>query len=705
MHRLPNLFSLPARFLAVSLALLLIQSAPNPAWSADAIAQSSSATKAANCDGVDCRVNFSFSGATQSWTAPPGSGNFRIEIAGGSGGGERGGSGALIRATLKIKSGQVLELRLGGAGKRGDGVAGGFNGGGSSGSGLSAAGSGGGMSQLFLPVVSPNSILVAGGGGGAGGGSGVPGGAAGIEGQPGGNGRNSTGGGGGQATRGGAAGQGGRVLEEASAGERGQGGIGASILLAAQGGGGGGGYFGGGGGGAGYDGCCHPGSGGGGGSSFADSSHLSDVEITTAPSGAGYAVIRFQLLPSYVSHTWQQLNAVSGELRITFSVPIHAVRLERIAVPSCGDVSATPIGSTPAATWKFKLDSCVGETLRFVLGATSLESQSSSGALILGPESEHKLDLGFSSVGAKLRFQSPSLFKSSTATLLLVSDRQVSGLDSSDFRFSGCGSVGVKSTAAGYEVVLANCVDGQHTLRLSAASLRDSFGNPAPSSELLHLFRVDLLAPQATLKLLDLDKSAGTAEIEFRLSEPVSSPLTQLKNQLSAANCEAAWIEASALRFLGTIQCDSPVTLGVSANSLADSANRMGPAAAVELRLEFSGNRATLENSEAAIPPWIPVGASPSTAPQPPVEVAGPASPAPANLNQAGWFESNQTLLRNFALAVMLLLSLTLLIGALRAARSRNERGAKHSAKNDGAVAVNKYPVFGKPANRLGQGA
>lgn len=636
------------------------------------------------------------------WTAPPNSGNFRIELGGASGGGKRGGAGALIGASLNLNAGAELKFVLGGAGKRGGSSSSGFNGGGSAGRGEEAAGGGGGMSQVFLSSATTNPILVAGGGGGAGGGDRSEGGAAGLAGLAGSNSTYSTGGGGGESSRGGLAGGSSWVFKEATAGQARQGGTGATVLNGAPGGGGGGGYFGGGGGGATAQDCCHPGSGGGGGSSFVDSEYLSDIEVTAAPIGSGFARIHYQLLPAVANHNWSQVDESSGSLRIEFTATLAAVRLDRVSVTGCDRFSAKPTGAIPSKTWTFSLQSCTGPNLLFALNPGSLEARTSADSALFGPTSEHEISIQFTGPAAAPKFQGPNLFMGPTATLLLVAERPLSGLTSSDLEIPGCDLFSIQTVRAGFEIKLRNCSDGKHTLRLAAASIRDSFGNQVPSSDRVHGFRVDLLPPTATLQLLDLNQDSRTAQIELSLSEAVTSPLKQLESQMAEAGCESEWVKHSDLRFIASLSCDSPITLSISSGSLSDAAGRPGPASEVKLAIPFTQTGPLQTSPESAIPPWIPIREPSASAPEIRADALAPAGDEAPNLEALRSITSDPMTLRYFGLGVLTLLALVLGFGALRLVHKRRKAGQSASGKNDGALAVDKYPVFGKPAHRLG---
>lgn len=205
-------------------------------------------------------ITFSFTAATQIWTVPAGVTSVRADLRGAQGGGEYGGFGGGVRATLGVTPGQSLRITVGGRGSRG---AGGFNGGGGSGGfgGTIGAGmGGGGASDIRTSDDLAARVVVAGGGGGGVGGPsfGMGGSAGSIDGEPGENGSGRHGGGGGGTAT--AAGVGGGDFAGGGSGA-----VGGSSGFTA--GAGGGGWFGGGGGGGDSSGGS-PG-GGGAGSSYA----------------------------------------------------------------------------------------------------------------------------------------------------------------------------------------------------------------------------------------------------------------------------------------------------------------------------------------------------------------------------------------------------------------------------------------------------
>lgn len=126
-------------------------------------------------------VNFSYTGADQTWTVPTGIYSITVTVRGASGGNASsatGGAGATVATTIPVIPGDTLRLVVGAKGN--DGVlggttnitcpygAGGIGGRGAGGSAYSA-GAGGGYSGIFKSnsISVANALVVAGGGGGA----------------------------------------------------------------------------------------------------------------------------------------------------------------------------------------------------------------------------------------------------------------------------------------------------------------------------------------------------------------------------------------------------------------------------------------------------------------------------------------------------------------------------------------------------------
>jgi hypothetical protein len=103
----------------------------------------------ANCSqsGGTVTCMWSFTGAEQSFSVPPGINSVQMEAVGAPGGpgaGASGGAGAVASGTLSATGGQTLYIEVGGAGSGQQGAPG-FNGGGV---GRVAAGGGGGSSDV-----------------------------------------------------------------------------------------------------------------------------------------------------------------------------------------------------------------------------------------------------------------------------------------------------------------------------------------------------------------------------------------------------------------------------------------------------------------------------------------------------------------------------------------------------------------------------
>jgi gliding motility-associated-like protein len=214
-------------------------------------------------------TTFNYTGSPQTWTVPPCVSSITVTVAGADGGGNLGGNGAVVTATIPVTPGQVITVNVGASGNSiNGGYGGGGNGFASTDGNVNYNSSGGGGASTVSVGGTP--VIIAAGGGGAGGGSGIVAGGAGgcatgIAGS------NTFGFGGAPGTQV-AGGVGGTpwagTPPGGSNGSLGQGGNG-GLWQTASGGGGGGGYYGGGGGG--NDGCCtgaNGGGGGGGGSSL-----------------------------------------------------------------------------------------------------------------------------------------------------------------------------------------------------------------------------------------------------------------------------------------------------------------------------------------------------------------------------------------------------------------------------------------------------
>ncbi len=252
-------------------------------------------------------VTFNYTGAMQTWTVPPCVTSINVIVAGAKGGGNTGGNGARISATLNVTPGQVLNIYAGGQGGCGN-SSGGWNGGGTgwasspANSAYNSCGGGGASDIRIGGTALANRVIVAGGGGGKSGGSGnVAGGAANCNNGAAGTSTFGAGGGGGTQTSGGTAGAPwAGTPPGGSSGTLGIGGQG-GFWQTASGGGGGGGYYGGGGGG--NDGCCTGANGGGGGGAGSSLVPAGGTCLAANNTGNGYVTITYVVGPGTATAT------------------------------------------------------------------------------------------------------------------------------------------------------------------------------------------------------------------------------------------------------------------------------------------------------------------------------------------------------------------------------------------------------------------
>jgi hypothetical protein len=287
--RWPKLLAI-VLFLTLGLALMLAQQVRAKAAVAEPV-----------CVANTCTLIFDFRPEPYVWVAPPGAVNLRFELYGGQGGqGARtlglGGFGGKVAGEF-IGVPEKLVIYVGGAGLRGSGADGGFNGGGAAGVGHGDEGSGGGATDLRSSDSLEGRLVVAGAGGGTGGFNWDEAGLGGSGGHRaasrGGAGQAGAGAGGNQESGGDAGRSNGGSM--GTPGEFGSGGKGGSSIFAG-GGGGGGGYHGGGGGGADVDSNGKNGGGGGGGSSFANPDWTQNVQHELGVhAGPGRAILTYEL--------------------------------------------------------------------------------------------------------------------------------------------------------------------------------------------------------------------------------------------------------------------------------------------------------------------------------------------------------------------------------------------------------------------------
>jgi hypothetical protein len=272
---------------------------------------------------------FNYTGQMQTWVVPPCVTQINVVAAGAKGGGNVGGNGTRITATINVTPGQTLNIYVGGMGTCGSN-SGGWNGGGTGHASTpvnatyNSCGGGGATDIRIGGTALANRVIVAGGGGGKGGGSNTntPGGTANCN--NGGAGGNTFGAGGGGGTQfsggaGGAPWAG--TPPGGSPGTLGNG-AGGGFWQTASGGGGGGGYYGGGGGG--NDGCCTGSNGGGGGGAGSSLVPAGGTCLAGNNNNHGYLTITWTAVNLVVNPTFTNVtcfNQCNGTANANISGP------------------------------------------------------------------------------------------------------------------------------------------------------------------------------------------------------------------------------------------------------------------------------------------------------------------------------------------------------------------------------------------------
>jgi gliding motility-associated-like protein len=312
---------------------------------------------------------YQYTGAVQQWTVPSGVDTLRIKMWGAAGGGgadpvnNAGGGGGFSELVVPVIPGQVLDITVGGGGKRAVGGVGGIGGwpsGGNGGAGNRPDGGGaggGGRSEVAIAGITYG--IAGGGGGGANNRSGGGGGGAVAEFTSANNTFNVNGFGGNQISGGAASSN--TICPHPVFGTSGsslQGGTGATDLGGVindrtAGGGGGDGYFGGGGGGS-HDGCFGVGSTGGGGSGYICTScvGLTGTMITAGFFGAA-ANASDPVLASYPGIAEGVNNQNGGDGLVYICFDNCTSTSSTISATSCGSYTS-PSGNIYTSTGIYK---------------------------------------------------------------------------------------------------------------------------------------------------------------------------------------------------------------------------------------------------------------------------------------------------------------------------------------------------------------
>ena len=458
------------------------------------------------CEGDLCEVTFNYSGEIVAWQVPAGVRQINFELAGASGG--RGGQGGKVTGSLTDLPG-TLHFAVGGIGKIGSQVAGGFNGGGIAGGFRTNEGSGGGASDIRFGLELSDRVVVAGGGGGGGGFSGAPGGPGGGLEAAGGQSGQGGGGLGGTQTQGGAAGlsNGG---SEATVGQFGIGGAGGSASNAG-GGGGGGGWYGGGGGGADQDNCCTDGGGGGGGSSYADFNHTLDiVHEAGVQLGDGYIRLSYQKEQSLLGFSGgQQGQAIEFVLELTLPQTLSAADFD-LAGLACTDLEFVD---------QFEIQRVIATGCEHGFQQLGiLESRvggAGDGQVIAG--------VLFDALAPEISWEIAEVdhLSRTAAVTYSLSEGEISP---ETLNISGCESVLVTAD----RIELSNCNLANVEVSIFASSISDVFGNLGPDSDQTLSIELDLVKPVVSFVNLVTDRATGSHQVEVSLSEPANLDLSQV---------------------------------------------------------------------------------------------------------------------------------------------------------------------------------
>jgi hypothetical protein len=574
------------------------------------------------CVGATCTVTFESNGDYYLWAPPSGAKNISFDLMGAQGG-RSGGLGGRVTGTL-INTPTSLYIFVGGEGKQGSGVAGGFNGGGNAGSGRGDEGSGGGATDIRSTTSTNDRIAVAGGGGGSGGyGGGIGGSAGGLnasagtsgQGQGGSGATQSSGGNGGYPNGG----------SWGSTGDFGVGGAGGSSYVSG-GGGGGGGFYGGGGGGADIDTCCSNAGGGGGGSSWSHSVQTSNVSHTGGyRAGAGIAVLSYSLPPAIT--TFAANTSLTNASNIDYSLVFN----ETVTGLTSTDFSTTGSSATCGAitisgsqtTYAVSVTNCGVGTLKLNLNAFSV-----NGALS-GPASiQSASDVVIERIAPTAVVTSPSSPNAAAALAHQIDfSEPITGLSSADFSVLGLGcSIGtIAGIGTSYTVQVINCTDGVSTqLSLLANSVTDLAGNSGPTEvQTAGLILIDRTAPVGAWAA-PVTTSVTSPAFEINFMESITGLAANDFIMIGAAtNCLISVQEVIAgLKFkVETSGCeDGTVQMMLNANSYTDSLGNLGPTVVLASAVTTKGAPPAPAPPTPAPPAPAPAETAPLSQPVPSLE-------------------------------------------------------------------------------------
>lgn len=530
------------------------------------------------CSNGLCTVTFDYTGDYYVYAPPSGIRTMSFELTGAQGG-RSGGLGGKVTGTLSSIPAN-LYVYVGGAGKQGASIAGGFNGGGVAGSGHGDEGSGGGASDLRLSTLIDDRIAVAGGGGGTGGWIGLAGAPGGGLIAATGSGTNPSGGAGGTQVAGGSGGLG-YSAGSGTAGSKGVGGTGGTGSIGG-GGGGGGGYYGGGGGGGDGVPTGSDGAGGGGGSSYASSSYTKSVTHTTGTrAGNGQVVLTYAYSPTVT--TFAPLSTAGNQLSVQYSLGFSQTvgGLEAAdfgfagTAGGCAVTGLTGSGTSYVAT----VTGCSDGTVILALAADSVTGATTGPAAVAssGSVTLDRKNPSFTITPPVTPSNLPSL------PFAVTADEPVTGIAAGSFNVAGngCAVGSVTGSSASYTVNVTGCSTGAAaTLTLKAGSASDLGGNTGPLAAVTSTpVAVDLDAPSVLTFTKNPNSRGGMIGFDLLLSEPVTG-LSSSSLVIHGDACTLSKFSGSRESYsvwLNDCAQGSSVWLTLKALAGADAAGNSGP--------------------------------------------------------------------------------------------------------------------------------
>lgn len=560
------------------------------------------------CEGGECEVVFNKTEQVESWQVPDGITAIEFEVYGAQGG-ANGGRGGFVSGTLGNLPEQ-LTIVVGGEGARGANLNGGYNGGGYSGGRDGNPGSGGGASDIRFGASLSDRVVVAGGGGGNGGPVGGSGGAGGGEVAADGAAGQGGAGAGGSQVSGGAGGRSNSGNTNGAAGRLGIGGEGGYTFSGYGGGGGGAGYFGGGGGGADTDTCCLDAGGGGGGSSFANSTHVSDVTFQPGTrAGDGKIILRYSPPASITKFSYQQTTATDAEVTLSFDSAVTGVEVEDFLVSGCTDKNLS--GSDD--NYILELSNCDSSP------TVSIEANS-FGAASNVPAQQQLLELELDQLAPAVTFSHPEFSNLSEFEITVETDS--SGIfDEQAISSAECQlEISVAQTLA--TVRATECPEGDALVIFGRGFLKDSIGNLSLSEDRTITVSVDTVSPVIVV-----------GESEIAEVEVDGEKLIQTQTTITFSE---STIEYSDFVFTGTEQCADSNELGEGEITLKTESCSPGEISwllPAETLVDSAGNSAPGEDLviQLTIPEITPEPApEPEPEPAPAPEVVQPPAQQPA---------------------------------------------------------------------------